>query len=39
MEAMKTEIAMGDCIKSDIESVGEDRRNQRLLTQNVVRKK
>ena len=44
MEARKTEIAMGDCVKSDLESVGEewkkdiDRRNWRLLKENVVRK-
>ena len=24
MEAMKTEIAMGDCIKSDLQRVGEE---------------
>ena len=44
MEARKTEIAMGDCIKSDLERVGEeqkmiDRRNWILLTENVVREK
>ena len=42
MESRKTEIAMGDCIKSDLERVGEEcgklinRRNVRLLTENVV---
>ena len=39
METKKTEIAMGDCIKSDLEKVGEewknDRRNWSLLTENV----
>ena len=44
METRMTEIAMGDCIKSDLEKVGEDwnkndRRNWRLLTENVVREK
>ena len=41
---MKAEIAMGDCIKRDLERVGEewrtratDRRNWRLLIENVVR--
>ena len=45
MEARKTEIAMGDCvIKSDIERLGEEwkktteRRNWRLMTENVIRK-
>ena len=45
MEAgKKTEIAMGDCIKSDLERIGEkrkkmiERRNRRLLTENVVEK-
>ena len=41
MEAMKTEIAMGDCIISDLERVGEewekmtDRRNWRLMTKTM----
>ena len=42
----KTEIAMGDCIKRDLERVGEewrksatDRRNWRLLIVVVVREK
>ena len=45
MEATKSEIAMGDCVKSDLERVGEewkiyiDRRNWRLLKENVVRGK
>ena len=45
VEARKTEIAMGDCINSYLERVGEewgeirDRRNWRLLTENVVREK
>ena len=44
MEAMKAEMTMGDCISSDLERVGEelrkgaiDRRNWKLLTENVVR--
>ena len=38
MEAIKTEIAMGHCIKSDLERMGKmiERRNWRLLTENVV---
>ena len=45
MEAKKTRNCDGDCIKIDIERVGEewdkiiDRRNWRLLTENVVREK
>ena len=45
MEARKTEIAMGDCIESDLERVGEewktmiDRKNWRLPTHNVIREK
>ena len=45
METRKTEIAMGDCIKCDIERVGEewvkmiDIMNWRLETENVVREK
>ena len=46
MEARKTEIAMGDCIKSDLERVriiGKmyriDRRNYRMQTENVIREK
>ena len=45
MEARKSEIAMGDCVKSDLERVGEEwkkyigRRNWRLLKENVVRQK
>ena len=46
MEARKnTEIAMGDCIESDLERVGEewktmtDRMSRRLLTENVLREK
>ena len=42
MEMKETEIAMGDCIKNDLERVGEewknDKRNWILLTVNVVRK-
>ena len=45
-EARKTEIVMGDCIKRDLERLGEelrkratDRRNWRLLKENVVREK
>ena len=29
MESRKTEIAMGDCIKTDIERVGEEWKNDR----------
>ena len=43
MEMKKTEIAMGGCSKSDLENVGEvwenDRRNWRLLTENVQKEK
>ena len=45
MEARKTEIAMGDCIESDLERVGEecktmtDRKNWRLPTHNAIREK
>ena len=43
MDARKTEIAMRDYIKSDVERVGEewknDRRNWKLGTENVVRTK
>ena len=45
MEARKTEIAMGDCVKSDIKRVGEewkkyiDRKNWRLLKENAVRER
>ena len=44
MEVRKIEIAMGDCIKSDLERIEEeqkmiDRRNWILLTENVVREK
>ena len=41
----KTEIAMGDCIESDLERVGEEwktmigRMNWRLLTEKIVREK
>ena len=44
-EARKTDIAMGDCIKRDLERVGGEwkhmivRRNWRLLAENVVREK
>ena len=45
-EARMTGIAMGDCIKRDLERVGEewrkgatDRRNWRMLTEHVVREK
>ena len=44
MEARKAEIVNGDCIKHDVERVAEEwkiieRRNWRLLTENVLRKK
>ena len=43
MEARNTEIALEDCIKCDLNRVGEKwknyRRNWRLMTENVVRKK
>ena len=44
MKTRKTEIAMGNCIKSDIERVGEKvgknyRSNWRRLTENIVREK
>ena len=45
MEARKTKTATGDCNKSDLERVGVeweniiDRRNWKLLTENVVREK
>ena len=45
MEAMKTEIAMWDCINSNLERVGAewkimiDRRNRKPLTENIVREK
>ena len=45
MEARKTEITTEDCIKSDLEKVGEEweksthRMNLRLLTENVEREK